>query len=151
MGKIKIYELAKKLGVENNVLLETAKKNGITATSHLSAITEEEGIKIENIVKGEKNIKSMENKKDIKKEIKKEEPVIIRRAVIISDEEIERRNEEERKKKEQSRNRNVGFVDGNRKKDYNIVYRDKPSKPLTVNELFGLTKKESKPKVEEKP
>ena len=121
MGKIKIYELAKKLGVENNVLLETAKKNGITATSHLSAITEEEGIKIENIVKGEKNIKSMENKKDIKKEIKKEEPVIIRRAVIISDEEIERRNEEEKKKKEQSRNRNVGFVDGNRKKDYNIV------------------------------
>ena len=151
MGKIKIYELAKKLGVENNVLLETAKKNEITATSHLSAITEEEAMKIEKIIKGEKNIKSMENKKEIKKDIKKEEPVIIRRAVIISDEEIERRNEEERKKKEQSRNRNVGFVDGNRKKDYNIVYRDKPSKPLTVNELFGLTKKESKPKVEEKP
>ena len=150
MGKIKIYELAKKLGVENNALLEIVKKNQITATSHLSAITEDEAIKIENIVKGEKNIKSMENKKDIKKEIKKEEPVIIRRAVIISDEEIERKNEEERKKKEQSRSKNVGFVDGNRKKDYNIVYRDKPSKPLTVNELFGLTKKESKPKVEEK-
>ena len=150
MGKIKIYELAKKLGVENNALLEIVKKNQITATSHLSAITEDEAMKIENIVKGEKNIKSMENKKDIKKEIKKEEPVIIRRAVIISDEEIERRNEEERKKKEQNRSKNVGFVDGNRKKDYNIVYRDKPSKPLTVNELFGLTKKESKPKVEEK-
>ena len=147
MGKIKIFELAKKLGVEKTILLEMAKKNQITATSHLSAITEEEAMRIEKILKGEKNTKSMENKKNIKKE----EPVIIRRAVIISDEEIERRNEEERKKKEQNRNRNVGFVDGNRKKDYNIVYRDKPSKPLTVNELFGLTKKENKPKVEEKP
>ena len=133
LGKIKIYELAKKMGVENNEVLDIAKKNNITATSHLSAITEEEANKLEKIIKGEKKTKPMNNKK----EIKKEEPVIIRRAVIISDEEIEKRNEEERKRKEQNRNKNLGFVEGNRKKDYNIGYRDKPSKPLTVNELFG--------------
>ena len=148
MGKTKIYELAKKLGVENSVLLELASKNNIAAKSHLSALTEEETIKLEKIVKGENKTNYMENKKENKKEVKKEEPVIIRRAVIISDEEIERRNEEERKRKEQNRNSNVGFVQNNRKKDYNIVYREKPSKPMTVNELFGLTKKE--PKTEKK-
>ena len=149
MGKTKVYELAKKLGVENGVLLETAKKNNITATSHLSALTEEEVDKLEKILKGKVKTKQMDNKKENKKEVKKDEPVIIRRAVIISDEEIERRNEEDRRKKEQSRNSNVGFVQNNRKRDYNIVYREKPSKPMTVNELFGLGKKEEKPKKEE--
>lgn len=149
MGKTKVYELAKKLGVENSVLLEIAKKNNIAVKSHLSALTEEETIKLEKILKGEVKTKQMDNKKESKKEVKKDEPVIIRRAVIISDEEIERRNEEEKRRKEQSRNSNVGFVQNNRKKDYNIVYREKPSKPMTVNELFGLGKKENKPKQEE--
>ncbi|MGN1298627.1 MAG: translation initiation factor IF-2 [Candidatus Scatovivens sp.] len=149
MGKTKIYELAKKLGVENSVLLEIAKKNNITAKSHLSALTEEETMKIEKILKGEIKKGYMDNKKENKKEVKKEEPVIIRRAVIISDEEIERRNEEERKKKEQSRNNNVGFIQNNRKRDYNIVYREKPSKPMTVNELFGLGKKDKEKNIKE--
>ena len=149
MGKTKVYELAKKLGVENSKLLEIAQKNNIAVTSHLSALTEDETIKLEKIIKGEVKTKQMDNKKESKKEVKKDEPVIIRRAVIIRDEEIERRNEEEKRKKEQSRNNNVGFIQNNRKKDYNIVYREKPSKPMTVNELFGLGKKETKPKQEE--
>ena len=38
-------------------------------------------------------------------------------------------------------------------KDYNIVYRNKPNKPLTVSELFGLNKPQQKQeeKQEEKP
>ena len=81
----------------------------------------------------------MDNKKE-----RKDEPVIIRRAVIIND-------EEEKKRKEQSRKRDVGFIENKRNKDYNIVYRDKPTKPLTVNELLGIaTKKEPEKKVEEK-
>ncbi len=31
-----------------------------------------------------------------------------------------------------------------KKKDYNIVYRNKPTKPMTVSELFGLNKDEKK-------
>ncbi len=84
----------------------------------------------------------MENKKE-----KNDEPVIIRRAVIINDEEEKK---EEKRKKEQARKKDVGFIENKRKKDYNIVYRDKPTKPLTVSELLGIAKKESEKKVEEK-
>ena len=57
--------------------------------------------------------------------------------------------DEQTKKKEdtpkQSKKNNVGFVERKQNKDYNIVYRNKPNKPMTVSELFGLA-----PKKEEK-
>ncbi len=148
MGKVKIHEIAKRLGIPNKEVIDIANKNGIEVKSHLSAITEEEEKKLEKLlIKGESKTKSMENKK----ETKKEEPVIIRRAVIINDEEEARK--EEKKKDDQKRKSNVGFIDNNnRKKDYNIVYRDKPTRPLTVSELLGIGKKETKkeePKKEE--
>ena len=117
------------------------KKHGIDVKSHLSSITEDEMNKVEKIIKGVSKTKSMENKKE-----KNDGPVIIRRAVIINDEEEKR--EEERKKKEQSRKKDVGFIENKRNKDYNIVYRDKPTKPLTVSELLGISKKKEP---EEKP
>ena len=134
MEKIKIHELAKKLGVETKKVLDAAKQAEIDAKSHLSSITEEEAMKLEKILKGVSKTKSMENKKD-----KNDGPVIIRRAVIINDE--EEKKEEERRKKEQSRKKDVGFIENKRNKDYNIVYRDKPTKPLTVSELLGINKK----------
>ena len=48
------------------------------------------------------------------------------------------------KKQEKQRNSNVGFVERNNNKDYNIVYRNKQTKPMTVNELFGIKPKEEK-------
>ena len=98
--------------------------------------TEDKNKKNENLVKGVAKTKSMDKKE------KNEEPVIIRRAVIINDDEEEKRKEEELKRKEQIRKNNVGFIEKNRNKDYNIVYREKPTKPMTVSELFGLPKKE---------
>ena len=86
--------------------------------------------------------KPMENKKE-----KNNDPVIIRRAVIISD---DKKEEEEKNKKAQTRKDTFFNTAKDRKKDYNIVYRDKPSKPLTVSELFGFPKKETKKKEEEK-
>jgi len=97
----------------------------------------------ENLVKGVAKTKSMENKK----EKNSEEPVIIRRAVIISEDEEEKRKEEELKKKEQKRKNDVGFIEKNRNKDFNIVYREKPTKPMTVSELFGIGKKEEPKKI----
>ena len=144
MEKIKIHELAKKLGVETKKVLDVAKDAGIEAKSHLSSITEDEVKKIEKLIKGVSKTKSMENKKE-----RNEEPVIIRRAVIINDE--EERKEEERRKKEQARKKDVGFIENKRNKDYNIVYRDKPTKPLTVSELLGIGKKKEEPKPAEKP
>ena len=144
MDKIKIHELAKKLGIENKKVIEAAQKAGLDVKSHLSSITDDERVLIEKELKGVLDTKSME-KKD-KKEKKNEEPVIIRRAVIIDNGEEERR-EEEKRRKEQNRKKDVGFIENRRNKDYNIVYRDKPTKPLTVSELFGIGKKEEpKPK-----
>ena len=144
MEKIKIHELAKKLGVETKRIIEIAKQAGIDAKSHLSSITEDESKEIEKLIKGVSKTKSMENKKE-----RNEEPVIIRRAVIINDE--EEKKEEERRKKEQARKKDVGFIENKRNKDYNIVYRDKPTKPLTVSELLGIGKKKEEPKPVEKP
>ena len=144
MEKVKIHELAKNLGVDSKKLLEIAKENGIEAKSHLSSITKEESKVLERLLKGVFGKKSMENKKE-----KKEEPVIIRRAVVINDEEDKKKNDE-KKSKESNKKNDVGFVENRRNKDYNIVYREKTVKPLTVSELFGIGKKEEPKKPEVK-
>lgn len=149
MGKIKIYDIAKKLNLTSKEVLEVAKKLNINVKSHLSGIEEEEAKRIED------DINKKENKKQEKEMVKKEKmgtkkeekaPVIIRREVIIS-QEAEQTKKKEPVKKENKKN-NVGFVERKQNKDYNIVYRNKPSKPMTVSELFGLKKEE--PKKEEK-
>ena len=147
MGKIKIHEIAKKLNLTSKEVLEIANALKIEAKSHLSGVTEEEAKKIEENFtqkqnKEKKEKKDMPNKEDKKKEPKKEEraPVIIRREVIIASEESEKK--EENKKKEEKKN--IGFVERKQNKDYNIVYREKRNKPMTVSELFGLKKEEPK-------
>ena len=116
--------------------------------SHLSGVTEAEAQKIEASFQGATKVK---NERKENKEVKKEKtttgPVIIRREVIITDD--EQKKQEEKNKKEDTK-KEVGFVQNERRKDYNIVYRNKQTKPLTVSELFGLKddKKEEK-KVEE--
>lgn len=149
MGKIKIYDIAKKLNLTSKEVLEVAKKLNINVKSHLSGIEEEEAKRIEDDINKKENKK--QKKEIVKKEkigTKKEEkaPVIIRREVIIS-QEAEQTKKKEPVKKENKKN-NVGFVERKQNKDYNIVYRNKPSKPMTVSELFGLKKEE--PKKEEK-
>ena len=166
MGKIKIYDIAKKLGLTSKEVLDIAKKLNIEAKSHLSGVEEDEAKKIESEisnksekensdkVKNEEKESKKVNADKNKKEVKKEEstPVIIRREVIISkDDEQDKKKEEN--KKQQKRNNNVGFVERKQDKNYNIVYRNKPTKPMTVSELFGLKKeepKEEKVVVEEK-
>ena len=154
MGKIKIYDIAKKLNLTSKEVLEVAKKLNINVKSHLSGIEEEEAKRIEDDINKKENKK--QEKEIVKKEkigTKKEEkaPVIIRREVIIS-QEAEQTKKKEPVKKENKKN-NVGFVERKQNKDYNIVYRNKPSKPMTVSELFGLKKeelkKEEKVKVEQ--
>ena len=153
MGKIKIHEIAKKLGLTSKEVLEVAKKLNIEVKSHLSGVEQDEADKIEKEISKNGATKQEDKKVDekkAKKESKKEEkaPVIIRREVIIN-EEPETKKEET--KKQDNRN-NIGFVERKQNKDYNIVYRNKPSKPMTVSELFGLKKEEPKkeePKKEE--
>ena len=145
MGKIKIHEIAKEIGLTSKEIIEKAKELGIEAKTHMSGVEEKEAEKIKNAFqKIEKKVAS--KKEESKKEDKKKEekkpaaPVIIRREVIITDEE-EKQKEKETKQKEQ-KNKQVGFVERNKNADYNIVYRNKPTKPMTVSELFGIGKKE---------
>ncbi len=165
MGKIKIHEIAKKLDLTSKEVLDIAKKLNIEAKSHLSGVEESEAKKIEeeakNMIKNksgnkdasaEKTVKSKneqkgKTEKTSKKAEKKQEkaPVIIRREVIIEQEKPD--SKKEATKKSDNRN-NIGFVERRKNTDYNIVYRNKTSRPMTVSELFGLNK-DKKPKEEE--
>ena len=157
LGKIKIHELAKDLNLTSKEVIEKANELGIEAKTHMSGIDEKDAEKIRNSY-GKKLENKSENKTDsksksnktksevkAKKEEKKEAPVIIRREVIITEEE----KKETKNKQAEQKSKQVGFVERNKNADYNIVYRNKPTKPMTVSELFGLGKKEE-PKKEEK-
>ena len=140
MGKIKIHEIAKKLGLSSKEVLEKAIELGMEVKSHMSGVSEEEAKKLET--------KFSTTKKELKEvKEKKDSPVIIRREVIVSD--LDALNKKEVKQETKKTNRDVGFIERDRKKDYNIVYRNKPNRPLTVSELFG-TKKPEKPKATSK-
>lgn len=139
MGKIKIYEIAKKLGLTSKEVLDMAQKLNIDVKSHMSGVEESDAKKIENNFSknSEQNIKQQ----TVSQKKEEKAPVIIRREVIISDEEHNKKHEE---KKQETRNNNIGFVERKQNKDFNLVYRNKPNKPKTVNELFGLNKEEPK-------
>ena len=144
MGKIKIYEIAKQLNLTSKEVLEMAKKLNIDAKSHMSGVDEEDAKKIEKNF--DNNKKQEQQPKQATNTQKKEEkaPVIIRREVIITDEEQNKKHED---KKQKERNNNIGFVERKQNKDFNLVYRNKPNKPKTVNELFGLNKTEPKKEI----
>lgn len=138
MAKIKIYEIAKELNVDNKSIIDVANKIGLAVKSHLSAIEEDEAKKIRDTftpkaaVKEEKKVKSNNN------EIARG-PVIIRREVIV--------NEEKATPVKEKPKNNIGFNSArNRSNDYNIVYREKQAKPMSVNELFGIKPKKEEPK-----
>ena len=143
MGKMKIYELAKELNLTSKEIMAKAKEIGIEVKTHMSSIEENEVNKIKNKIG--KIIKKEEDKTK-KEEKKQNSPVIIRREIIIADEE----KKENKNKQVEQRNKQVGFVERNKNADYNIVYRNKPTKPMTVSELFGIGKKEEKIGNEEK-
>ena len=152
MAKIKIHEIAKKIGLTSKEIIEKANELGINVKSHLSSIEEEQAEKIEKSFankkeskkndkdknQGKEKSKSKDDKKDFGKDKKKQQetPVIIRREVIVSEAEPE----EKSNKKKENKN-NIGFVERNKNKNYNIVYRNKQQKPLTVSELFGIKDK----------
>ena len=157
MGKIKIHEIAKKLGLTSKEVLERANELNIEAKSHLSGVDDDQAKQIEksfakkskssksdsssSTKKADKKEKKKENKaKEPKKESKNDTPVIIRREVIISEE----KKKKDSSKKQPNKKDNVGFVERKQSSDYNIVYRNKQTKPMTVSELFGLKKEEPK-------
>ncbi len=179
LGKIKIHEIAKEVGLTSKEIIKIANDLGIGVTSHLSAVDDSQAEQIkqkardgstsdakkasndnaekktEAAAKTEETKKAGSNsdKKDnasnrsdkkaqaTSKKKQAEAPVIIRREVIFSEEESKSQNGN---KSQSGGKRDVGFVERTNKNDYNIVYRNKQTKPLTVSELFGLKPKETK-------
>ena len=154
LGKIKLYDIAKELNLTSKEVLEIAKDLKINVKSHLSSVEESEAQKIKERIK---NLKTKKEEKklasDKTKTEKNDSPVIIRREVIISD---DTNKQKEQVKKEEKKDNNIGFVERKQNKNYNIVYRNKPAKPMTVDELFGIKKEVKKeepveaPKIEKK-
>ena len=149
MAKIKIHEIAKNTGLTSKEILEKANELGFNVKSHLSSVEEEQAKKIEESLKSGKSKNSNQvekkenNKKDLKNEKKKEsQPVIIRREVIVEEEHTEKNVKKPKETNE------IGFIERNTNKNYNIVYRNKQQKPLTVNELFGIKNKNQEEKNE---
>lgn len=152
MGKIKIHEIAKELDLTSKEIIKRAEELKIDVKSHMSSVEEELAKKIKESFKTnkkEENKKAVQEKKE--KKVKQDTPVIIRREVIVSEEEIAKQEEEEKKRKMEQKKKEVGFVERNTSKDFNIVYRNKPSKPMTVSELFGLKTPKQEEKEEPKP
>ena len=152
MGKIKLYEIAKKVGTTSKEVMEVAKKLNIEFKNHMSGVTEQEAKMIEEKLEGN-NIKANETEKKEEKTSKKADndkkeekaPVIIRREVIITEEKEPKEEVIKKEKKE-----NIGFIERKKNKDFNIVYRNKPNKPKTVSELFGLNDKKQDSNEEQK-
>ena len=142
MGKIKIHEIAKKVGLTSKEVIEKAKELGIAVTSHLSTVEDEQAVRLEQALSNDK-IKNVGKKEKKVKEKEIETPVIIRRELIISDD--DKKTEKQQENKHRDNRKDVGFVEREKNQNYNIVYRNKPTKPLTVNELFGI----KEPKKEE--
>ena len=138
MSKVKLYELAKEMNVSSKDLLDEAKKMGLDVKSHLSNIDDKD-VKILK-AKFSKEVTQNTQKQSSKKETsqKNHNPVIIRREVIV--EEDAKPQEVKANKLQENKN---PFVQRNQKKDFNIVYRNKVEKPMTVSELFGLNKQKS--------
>jgi len=146
LAKIKIHEIAKKYDLTSKEVLDKAVELGIDAKSHLSSIEGNDIKRLEDALDNKSKAGAKVQSADKKEKDKKKEstPVIIRREVILSEEES---NQEKIEKKPDEKN-NIGFVERNKNKNYNLVYRNKQQKPLTVNELFGI--KDKKKEEEEK-
>ena len=71
LGKIKIHEIAKKLGLTSKEVLEAANSLKIEAKSHLSGIDESDAKKIEEVLSKKNNVKKQgKDKKEKCKECK---------------------------------------------------------------------------------
>ena len=148
MGKMKVHELAKELGMQSKELVDKLIKLKYDIKSHLSTLEDEEVEKIRKQLKGD-NIKvsdSKTQKENVKKEKKPVAPVIIRREVTR----IETVNEEP--KTNRQRADDLGVVQRRTDTSMNIKYRTPARKigPITPKKEEPVAKPQEKPAVEEK-
>ena len=127
MGKMKVHEIAKAIGVETNEVINQLKNMGIEAKSHLSAIDEEIAQKI--IAGGKKKSAPQNVEKVATKDPKDSSPHIIRRKVkVISTD--EKGNEVE----------NITTKSGNSIERKSIVHENESRKSGYSKDGLGVVK-----------
>lgn len=134
MGKMKVHELAKELGMQSKELVEKLIELKYDVKSHMSILEDDDVEKIKKQLKGEKDQK----KDNSKKEKKTIAPVIIRREVTrIENDEPETKKDIKRPMRD-----DLGVVQRRTDTSMNIKYRTPPKK------IASITPKEE---IKEKP
>lgn len=84
-------------------------------------------------------MEKISNKEDKKKSVANESGVIIRRTIVNN--EID--TKKDKQVKPEKRREDFGKIHKNKSSEYNIVYKEREDKPLSISELFGLGKKKT--------
>ena len=71
LGKIKVHEIAKEIGLTSKEIIEKANAIGIKVSSHLSAVDDEQAKKIKDSFKSKKNLMILMWKKIRKAKMKR--------------------------------------------------------------------------------
>ena len=136
MGKLKVHELAKELGVQSKEIIAKAKELGVEISSHLSNVDDSIAEKIRKKY-GKSEQTETKTKNNVKKPVsKKETPVIIRREVILTENE-EVKKEIDNKEKEEN-------------KDQNMSAEKKIVEPVVKKETVKVEEKKPINKVQER-
>lgn len=145
MGKMKVHELAKELGMSSKVLLDKLIEMKYDVKSHMSTLEDSEVEKITETFKKQSNVS-----KEQKKNKKPMSPVIIRREVTR----IEAMPEDNKKVSEKS-NDTFGVVQRRSDVSMNIKYRTPPKKVGNITpqpqKVENKGNEVSKPEVNKQP
>ena len=139
MGKLKVHELAKELGMQSKELVDKLTNMGYDVKSHLSTLEDSEVKEIKNKMKKDDSNTAPE-KVQVKKEKKPIAPVIIRREVTR----IENTAEEKNTEIKADRRDDFGVVQRRTNTTMNIKYRTEPRKIGTINSTISNKKEEPK-------
>ncbi len=132
MGKIKVHELAKELGLQSKELVDKLISLKYNIKSHLSTLEDDEVEKIKKqLKKSEKTEKNVDNKKaesSAKKEKKPIAPVIIRREVTR----VETVPDDKKDDTPIFQRNDIGVVQRRTDTSMNIKYRTAPKRPNII-------------------
>ena len=154
MGKMKVHELAKELGMQSKELVDKLVELKYNIKSHLSTLEDSDVEKIRKTLGGKKSNNASNDDKSVspKKEKKPIAPVIIRREVTRV---VETTREDTRSIEPSATRDGLGVVQRRTDTSMNIKYRTPPRKigsitPNANNEIKDEVKEETpvKPKLE---
>ncbi|MGQ9511003.1 MAG: translation initiation factor IF-2 [Thermaceae bacterium] len=77
MAKVRIYQLAKELGMQNNELLELLDQMGVAYKSHASTLSEEDAEAVRELVREQRGLEAKKREEEARKALPKRPPVVV--------------------------------------------------------------------------